>query len=99
MHIKGSAIYRRAIHIYGAEHQMNKAKEECAEFIVATLQYEQGRKPVEAVIEELADVMITAQQARLILGAEQVDAVIDRKLARLVETMSAGPMSQVKAKN
>ena len=92
--MKASAIYRRAIDIYGPEHQMLKAKEECAEFLLATLHYEQGRVPLETVIEELADVIITSQQARLILGPESVDAAIDRKLARLVVNMSSPAMSQ-----
>ena len=82
-----SEIYRRAIKVYGPAHQIAKAKEECAEFIVATLQYEQGRLPIEAVVEELADVLITSQQARLVLGPEQVDAAVQRKLDRLVRGM------------
>lgn len=96
--MKASAIYQRAIDIYGPENQMMKAKEECAEFIVATLHYEQGRVPLETVIEELADVIITSQQARLILGPELVDLAIDRKLARLVVKMSSPAMTRKKRK-
>lgn len=91
-----NAIYRRALEVYGPEHQMMKAKEECAEFLVAALKYEQGREPIGAVIEELADVLITAQQARLILGPELVDLAIEKKLNRLVATMSSVPMTQKK---
>lgn len=92
--MKASAIYRRAIDMYGSESQMAKAKEECVEFVLAMLHYEQGRQNVGAVIDELADVIITSQQARLILGPESVDAAIDRKLARLVVNMSSPAMSQ-----
>ncbi len=97
--MKPKAIYQRAIDIFGPAHQMLKAKEECAEFLVATAQYEQNRVPVDVVIEELADVIITSQQARLILGSELVDKAVQRKLDRLVETMSAVPLTQKKKKN
>lgn len=82
-------IYRRAVTKYGPAHQMLKAKEECAEFLVATMQYEQGRVPVEVVIDELADVMIMSAQARLILGSEKVDRAVQRKLDRLVQKMDS----------
>lgn len=97
--MKAEAIYRRAIAFFGSLHQMGKAKEECAEFLVATLQYEQGRVPIGAVINELADVIITSQQARLILGPELVDLAIQQKLVRLTETMSSIPMTQKKRRN
>ncbi len=90
------SIYQRAIDMYGPELQMLKAKEECAEFLVATLQYEQGRVPIGAVINELADVIITSRGARLILGPELVDLAIDRKLARLEGRMSSVPMTRKK---
>ncbi len=87
--VNNTEIYRQAVLKYGPAHQMLKAKEECAEFLVATMQYEQNRVPVTVVIDELADVIIMMQQARLILGSENVDDAIRRKLDRLVERMDS----------
>lgn len=85
--MKPSEIYRRAIRVFGPQHQMRKAQEECAEFLVTTMHYEQGRAPLDAVIDELADVLVMAEQARLILGADLVDAAKQRKLDRLLNTL------------
>ncbi len=97
--MKPEAIYQRAIEAFGPDHQMSKAKEECLEFLLATAQYEQSRVRIGAVVEELADVIITTQQARLILGPDLVDAAIKRKLDRLLETIAAVPMTQKKRRN
>lgn len=97
--MKTDEIYRRAIEVYGPAHQMLKAKEECAEFLVATMQYEQDRVPIDVVVEELADVIITSQQARLILGHKLVDDAIQRKLDRLVENMETITMVRKKWRN
>lgn len=83
-----SKIYNLARATWGDAHQMGKSKEECLEYVLACFQYEQGRVTVQAVIDELADVLITAQQARLILGPEAVDAAKKRKLDRLSESIS-----------
>lgn len=83
-------IYQRAIDTYGPTLQLEKAKEECLEFLVSMMHHEQERVPVETVIEELADVIITSQQARIILGSDAVDLAIGRKLDRLVYRMESG---------
>ena len=84
-----SDIYRRAIRIYGASYQMFKLREECIELLLAMTHYEDSRGQLDKVIEEVADVLITAEQARLILGPEKVDEVRQQKLQRLVARMDA----------
>lgn len=67
--------------------------EECAEAIQASCklerasnsspeEYEQRRK---ALISEIADVIIMAEQMRLYLGSEKVDKEIGRKLDRQLQ--------------
>ena len=78
---------RDAVALYGHTSQMNIFQEECAELIVAVSHLRRKRVGVEAVIEEIADVIIMAEQARSI-APEKVDAALRRKLDRLVERMA-----------
>ena len=82
-------ICLQAILHYGAGYQLRKVQEECAEFIVAAMHYEQGRVSAGPVIEELADLIIMTTQARLIFGPQLVDEAVDKKLTRLRERMAA----------
>ena len=62
--------------------------EECAEGIQAAMKLSRAEtvdayeKASDALVSEVADVLIMAQQMRLYLGAEKVDAEIQRKLER-----------------
>jgi len=86
--MKPSDIIKKALTVFGAPAQMAMFREECTEALLAMSHYERGRVRIDAVIEEVADVLITAESARLILGPELVDAAKQRKLDRLVETMA-----------
>jgi len=77
-------IFQDAIATFGVDHQVLKAKEECTEFVLACLHYEQGRVPITDVIDELADVMIVVEHVRLVLGSAAVDEAVKRKLKKLV---------------
>lgn len=83
------SVYRSAIHTFGSHMQFLKLREEIAELQVAMARYELSRDNIDSVVEEVADVIIMTSQARLILGHDVVDAVIEMKLARLVNTISA----------
>lgn len=72
------------------EQQREIFVEECAEAIKAVQKLKRKDNSdfsgaVENLIEEVADVLVTADQMRLYLGAEKVDAVIRKKLLRQVE--------------
>lgn len=71
--------------------------EECAEAIQASCklerasnsspeEYEQRRK---ALISEIADVIIMAEQMRIYLGRDQVDAEIQKKIERQLDRIRA----------
>ncbi len=65
--------------------------EECAEGIQAAMKLSRAEtvdayeKASDALVSEVADVLIMAQQMRLYLGAEKVDAEIQRKLDRQIQ--------------
>lgn len=65
--------------------------EECAEGIQAAMKLSRAEtvdayeKASDALVSEVADVLIMAQQMRLYLGAEKVDAEIHRKLDRQIQ--------------
>lgn len=78
-------LLRRAITTYGAESQWRMVQEECGELIAAINHAMRGRPDAqERLMEEVADVFILVEQARLMLGKEELFAlVVQRKLARL----------------
>lgn len=73
----GADLRRARLH-FGNEAQYLKCAEECAELAAATLRFDRRQ-----MIEETADVLITAMNNRELLGVENVDAEIRRKLDRL----------------
>lgn len=83
-----STIYARALEHYGSMDQMGQCIEECAELIVALHQYLRGRITSHVVAGEVADVLIMAEQMRLLFGAADVDKAKRMKLARLEKRMS-----------
>lgn len=89
-------VATKALETFGVRHQLGKAKEECAELIVALdgyLKYIRRApsyidadtldKHIANVIDELADVLITVFQATLVFGEEEVRERISFKLDRL----------------
>lgn len=78
-------LCRRALDTYGADAQIDQCIEECAELTVELQHRKRGR--LNHAVEEIADVMICAQQMRLLVGPEEVDAEMRRKLARLEQRM------------
>ena len=80
----------RAIDHYGIDHQKNKAVEELSELIVELMHDLDGRARMDAIREELADVIVMAEQLRIIYGGSEVDRWIERKLVRLSHRMNPG---------
>lgn len=72
---------------YGYENQREVFVEECAEAIQAVQKCKRNNTSVDAftnLVEEVADVLITAEQMRLYLGAERVDKAIETKVNRQI---------------
>lgn len=78
----------RAINHFGVEHQIDKALEEMGELITALSRRRLERSHKEDIAEEIADVLIVANQLRIIYGGELVDGLIDQKLSRLEATIN-----------
>ena len=87
---------RQAVGHYGNARQIDKAIEECDELSEALTQYQAASGLVDRdaygrhVIGEIADVIIMAQQMRLVFGAQAVDAMIDEKIDRQRKRMQEG---------
>ena len=73
----------RAVDHFGIEHQKRKAVEELGEILVELSREQDGRTDKDKIREELADVMIMAEQLRIIYGAQETDGWIRRKIERL----------------
>jgi len=93
-----SDIYQRAINAFGEENQINKAIEECAEFIAIAVKGVKWQRiddqmidvnnSGERTVDEIADLTIMMQQMRLIFGSAVVDERIAFKLARLEQLIA-----------
>jgi NTP pyrophosphatase (non-canonical NTP hydrolase) len=83
---------RRAISKYGFVSQERQCQEECGELIVAISHYLRGRIGVYELAKEVADVMIMAEQMRLIvedMGCD-FDALFQKTLAEVAEKLERG---------
>lgn len=88
MEFKHRLICRQALNHYGKENQKKKCIEEMAELTKALCKEtfvtpEEVEDNLVNIQEEIADVIITANQMRILYGAEQVDAAIEYKINRL----------------
>jgi NTP pyrophosphatase (non-canonical NTP hydrolase) len=92
-YIKGksedSRIYQISNH-YGYAVQSDKIIEECAELTQAIMKLRWGWSDdkLNHVQEELADVLIMARQLRVMLGANDIDEIINHKLDRQIERIA-----------
>ena len=69
---------------YGYESQREQFEEQCAEAILAAQKCKRhgSKDNFEELCGEVADVLIMAQQMRLLMGAKVIDEIIDKKLNR-----------------
>lgn len=87
---ESTALYQRAINRWGNASQLRMLlQEECGELVAAVNQHDRGRLSDAMVAGEVADVLIMAAQARLILGEELVDRIMRMKLRRLEQRLNA----------
>lgn len=74
---------------YGFTSQANMLAEESAEYMVALNKLRRGNaNAYEHIKEEVADVLIVARQLRIMLGADDIDAIIESKLDRQMRRIS-----------
>lgn len=93
-HIKGKhiimeskQILAQAIQKYGVEAQQRQCIEECSELITAILHHQRRKCDNQAVVTEIADVIIMCEQMKLVYGAQAVDDEIKAKMKRLTERL------------
>lgn len=68
---------------YGFTSQANMLTEEAAEFTVALNKLRRGNTDYyDQIKEEVADVLVIALQLRVLLGAEEIDSIMDTKIER-----------------
>ena len=76
-------LYDEAIDRWGVVAQTDMAFEECGELIAALAKDKRGRVSKEELLTELADVTIMCEQLAYILGFDEYEKELDRKLIRL----------------
>ena len=68
---------------YGFTSQANMLTEEAAEYTVALNKLRRGNTQFyEQIKEEVADVLVIALQLRVLLGAEEIDRIMNTKIER-----------------
>jgi NTP pyrophosphatase (non-canonical NTP hydrolase) len=89
--VKHRDVLLSAIERHGKEPQWRQLQEECAELIAAVNRFLRKREgSVDALIEEIADVEIMVQQARLLVGNDAlIDAAVEKKIQRLRERLDS----------
>lgn len=83
MNTDQKATLVHAINHFGVDHQIDKAIEEMGELITALSRRRLDRSRREDIAEEIADVIIMANQLRIIYGGQMVDEIVQQKLDRL----------------
>lgn len=76
-------LYRVALSTWGEKAQVFMAIEECGELLAALAQFERGRTSVEAVADEIADVLVMIEQMAVMIGEELVMRRKEQKLLRV----------------
>jgi len=91
---KQEAAIGQIVRHYTYDQQRDVAVEECAEFIQAVCKCKRGKKGAfENLKEEVADVLIMAEQMRQYIGTETVDKIINAKLQRQLNRIMAERMT------
>lgn len=83
MNDETKAVLNAAIIHWGKELQMDMVIEECAELIHVISAFRRGRATTDQMLDELADVLIMADQLKVMFGPTRVQIHYDRKLERL----------------
>lgn len=84
-----TAIYARALEVYGHEAQEKMLIEEIGELLNAFAKFPRGRAKVDDVIEELADVSIMVEQMALLFGWSDYNYIREQKIQRLESRLNS----------
>ena len=87
---RDDALLRETIRLWGPMNQLRQAQEEAGELIAAINQYSRGRIGPSVLAEEVADMEIMIEQARVIVGDAAVDEHRRFKLERLRAMVEGG---------
>lgn len=79
---------KRALAVWGFESQARMLQEECGELIAEINRYGRDRSSLALLANEVADVLITLKQARIVIGPDIIDAAVDAKLLRLEQRLA-----------
>ena len=79
---------------YGMMNQLEQTVEECAELIQAIQKWKRYKSlPIKLALnvnEEVADVLIMANQLRHLMGEDFIDSIVNAKLERQIERIEKG---------
>lgn len=74
---------------YGFTSQADMLIEESAEFIQTVSKFRRGNQSeYNHIKEELADIIVCAEQLRYLLGVDEIDGIVDSKLDRQLERIA-----------
>lgn len=73
---------------FGEKTQLEWMMQECGEVITAISKFRVGLIDKDKVLEEIADVLVVANQIRL--AHEEVDPIIDEKIDRTMDRIKSG---------
>lgn len=92
-------LYRRTLAVWGEQAQYDQCIEECAELSVALLHYRRTKGSRQAVVDEIADVILMLGQLRWMFDPQEVDLAVERKRAKLerllCKTASSGMREEI----
>ena len=72
-------IYKETVEKWGIHSQLLMATEELGELLVALAHYQRGRCDKDTVAEEIADVMLMAEEMAYLFGRERVIFWLEKK--------------------
>lgn len=82
------SVCAAAVQTYGTDAQLCQIQEEAAELIAAISHFRRGRQGSrEELLDELADMEIMLEQARVIFGDDAVTSAATSKIQRLCERL------------
>lgn len=76
-------LYKAAIDLWGRELQLDMLQEECAELIAVINRWRRKRAKGSDLLDEIADVEIMIEQARVMFGDSSINDAKREKLRRL----------------
>lgn len=85
-------LYKQALELLGEQSQVDMVIEEIGELLSAMMKFRRGRIHIADLASEIADVEITIEQLKYIIGKEgigMIEAFKDTKLKRLLERIDA----------